>query len=409
VQSRPPLRRAASILIASFAIAHVIGNANPVRAEQFTDPARVPAAIEAAKSKAQSSGITYSMGGPFTVQGNAGGTVWRTADGDGFILHAKTPTGWVMYVPNTPDTNPSGRADTQLTLAALGKKPGGLLVVGPEEESDVQINDPWRGLTGLTDAEYTTDSAGRLTAVDVSGERVFEVKSWSGPLAKLPAENQIVSLEDQARMQLMLMVVSMESTELDAVYREAVADPRFKGRPVEILQEKLRDNGWYFQATKTGAVVEGVSAAGMGWRAVISAKGSKRSRGVKLTITAPAPLPDAALNDPGETFAGIDVTNWTLGALVNPLFPKPTKASVLDWIATGVQGAVESADPLIMNPTAGGRLSALVVTEGAGWRVRIARSLDGYCGAFVMTDKNLRPILTAPAAPGNVTREGTCA
>lgn len=386
----------------------LMSGAQPALAEQFTDPARLPAAIEAAKAKAQASGITYTSGA-VTVQGNAGGTIWRTVGDDGFILHAQTPSGWVMYLPNTADTNPTDRAIVNLIVASLGKKPGGLLMVGREEEADVQINDPWRGLEGLSEGTFTTDSAGRLIAVDYFDERVFEVKSWGGPLAKLPAENQIISTEDQSRMQVMLLVLMMESTYLDKAYRDAVADPRFKSRPVEVLLETLRDNGWNPRPTANGAILEGVSAAGMRWRAVISARGNKRTRGVKMAILTPAPLPSSSLADPGETFAEIDAMAWTLGGLVTPLFPSPTQASVLDWIAKGIRGTVESQSPLVMTPQSGGRLSAVVVPEGSGWRVNLARSVDGYCGAFVMSNKNLRPVLTAPAAPGDVTREGTCA
>jgi len=380
----------------------------PASAEEFTDPARLAAAIDAAKAKALSSGITYTTGG-VTVQGNAGGTVWRTVGDDGYILHAKTPAGWAMYVPNTPDTNPTDRANVNLVLAALGKKPGGLLMVGMEDEADVQINDPWRSLTGLSEATYTTDSAGRLTSVDSFGERVFEVKSWSAPLAKLPADNATLSTDDQLRMQLMLMAVMMDRTDLEKVYGDAVADPRFKSRPVPVLLETLRANGWNPQPTANGAVVQGTSSAGMRWKAVISAKGNKRNRGVSMMILTPAPLPPASITDPGETFAAIDATAWTLGILVNPIFPAPTQASVLDWITKAVKGTVESSNPLMMSVQSGGRLSAVVVPDGSGWRVNLARSVDGYCGAFVMTNAALRPTLTAPASPGEVTREGTCA
>jgi hypothetical protein len=382
-------------------------SAPAVQAEEFTDPARLAAAIDAAKAKANSSGITYTSGG-ITVQGNAGGTVWRTVDGDGYILHAKDASGWTLYVPNTEDSNPDSRVTFDLILQSLGKKVGGLQAVGPESEEEVLLNNPWSGLRGIQEATYTTDSAGRLTAVDAYGERLFEVKSWSGPEAKLPAANQIVTTADQARLQLMLPFVMYQRTEADSLYREAMADPRFKSQPVETLLKTLRANGWNPRPNTNGAVVEGVSASGLRWRATIAARGSKRIRGVKFAITTPAPAPPTSMRDPQESFIAIDMTSWGLGGLVNPILPSPTQESVLDWIAKGLGGTVQSRVPLVMEPESGGRASANLVTEGNGWRVNIARSIDGYCGNYVMTSAHKRPILTAPASPGDVTATGTC-
>lgn len=382
--------------------------ADPAMAGQFTDQAQLPAAIAAAQTKAQASGITYTTQG-LTIQGNAGGTVWRTVGGDGFILHAKTASGWFMYVPNTADSNPSGRALTKLMLDSLGKKVGGLLMVGAEEEADVQINDPWRALSNLDEAIYTTDNAGRLTAVDQFGERIFEVKAWSGPLASLPAEDEIITSEDQLRMAVMGGVLRSEQSQVNEMYSAAAADPRFKSKPVMVLRETLDDFGWEFQPTRTGAVVTGSSAGGMQWRATYTVGVPKRKRGVKLLVTTPAPPPPTSMRDPAETFANIDMPGLMLTMSLNPMLPKPTQSTVLNWIAQGVTGSVESSNPLVMRPEFGGRLTATVVAEGSGWRVNLAQAVDGFCGAYVMRSAHLRPVLVGPAAPGEATSDGTCA